>query len=438
MSFESLGLDAAILKAVADQGYTEPTPIQKASIPTIIEGQDVIGVAQTGTGKTAAFTLPLLTKLVRTKSGAHQGKVRCLILAPTRELVVQIAENVAAYSRYAGATVATCYGGVSERPQIAALRRGCDFLIATPGRLLDLGGQGHGDFSAVEYLVLDEADRMLDMGFLPAINTIVRALPKERQTLMFSATLSREIETLTKQYQRNPALIEVGRRSNPAETVTQLLYECPGALKQVMLHHLLKDEALKMVLVFARTKHGADRICRKLQGEDISCAAIHANRSQSQRQRALQAFKNGEIRVLVATDIASRGIDVDGITHVFNFDFPDQLEDYVHRIGRTGRALATGTAITFVTREDLGELRRLERIVGKHLHCGKLPGFDYTQQAPARTPEDFQRYQDPRAGAHNSEREGRPQGGRHGGYRASQGNYRPFGRPGTRRQGGPK
>ena len=276
------------------------------------------------------------------------------------------------------------------------------------------------------------------MGFLPAINTIVRALPKERQTLMFSATLSREIETLTKQYQRDPQLIEVGRRSNPAETVTQLLYECPGALKQVMLHHLLKDEALKMVLVFARTKHGADRICRKLQGEDISCAAIHANRSQSQRQRALQAFKNNEIRVLVATDIASRGIDVDGITHVFNFDFPDQLEDYVHRIGRTGRALATGTAITFVTREDLGELRRLERIVGKHLHCGKLQGFDYTQQAPPRTPEDFQRHQDPRAGAHHSEREGRPQGGRHGGYRASQGNYRPFGRPGTRRSGGPK
>ena len=438
MPFKSLGLDASILKAVADQGYTEPTPIQKASIPTIIEGKDVIGVAQTGTGKTAAFTLPLLTKLVRSKNSTHQGRVRCLILAPTRELVVQIAENVAAYSRYAGATVATCYGGVSERPQIAALRRGCDFLIATPGRLLDLGGQGHGDFSAVEYLVLDEADRMLDMGFLPAINTIVRALPKERQTLMFSATLSREIETLTKQYQRDPQLIEVGRRTSPAETVTQLLYECPGALKQVMLHHLLKDEALKCVLVFARTKHGADRVCRKLQGEDISCAAIHANRSQSQRQRALQAFKNGEVRVLVATDIASRGIDVDGISHVFNFDFPDQLEDYVHRIGRTGRALATGTAITFVTREDLGELRRLERIVGKHLHCGKLQGFDYTQQAPPRTPEDFQRHQDPRAGSHNSEREGRPQGGRHGGFRASQGNYRPFGRPGTRRSGGPK
>jgi ATP-dependent RNA helicase RhlE len=438
MPFASLGLDASILKAVADQGYTEPTPIQKAAIPSVIEGVDVIGIAQTGTGKTAAFTLPLLTRLLRTANNTHQGRVRCLILAPTRELVVQIAENVAAYSRYSGAVVATCYGGVSERPQIAALRRGCDFLIATPGRLLDLGSQGHGDFSAVECLVLDEADRMLDMGFLPAINTIVRALPPERQTLMFSATLSREIETLTKQYQRSPKLIEVGRRSNPAETVTQLLFECPGALKQVMLHHLLKDEAMNMVLVFARTKHGADRVCRKLDGDGISCAAIHANRSQAQRQRALQAFKNGEIRVLVATDIASRGIDVDGISHVVNFDFPDQIEDYVHRIGRTGRALSTGTAITFITREDLGDLRRLERIVGKHLHCGKLPGFDYTQQAPARTPEDFQRHQDPRAGAHHSEREGRPQGGRNGGYRAAQGSYRPFGRPGTRRSGGPK
>ncbi|MSR72875.1 MAG: DEAD/DEAH box helicase [Opitutales bacterium] len=439
MPFASLGLDASILKAVADQGYTDPTPIQKATIPIILEGTDVIGIAQTGTGKTAAFTLPILTRLVRTKSNTHKAKVRCLILAPTRELVVQIAENVAAYSRYSGATVATCYGGVSERPQIAALRKGCDFLIATPGRLLDLGSQGHGDFSGIECLVLDEADRMLDMGFLPAINTIVRALPKERQTLMFSATLSREIETLTKQYQREPKLIEVGRRSNPAETVTQLLYECPSSLKQVMLNQLLKDEEnFKMVLVFARTKHGADRVCRKLEADKIHCAAIHANRSQAQRQRALQAFKNGEVRVLVATDIASRGIDVDGISHVVNFDFPDQLEDYVHRIGRTGRALAKGTAITFITRENQGDLRRLERIIGKHLHCGKLKDFDYSQQAPARQPDDFVRERDPRAGAHNSERSGRPQGGRHGGFRAAQGKYRPFGRPGTRRTGGPK
>jgi ATP-dependent RNA helicase RhlE len=444
MSFESLGLDAAILKAVADQGYTEPTPIQKATIPVILEGTDVIGIAQTGTGKTAAFTLPLITKLLRTKSGAHRGLVRCLILAPTRELVVQIAENVNAYSRYAGLSVATCYGGVGERPQIAALRAGCDILVATPGRLLDLGRQGHGNFGALEYLVLDEADRMLDMGFLPAIKTIVRALPKERQTLLFSATLSREIEALTSQFQRSPKILEIGRRSNPAETVTQLLFECPGALKQVMLHHLLANPELKMetVLVFARTKHGADRICRKLAGADIPCAAIHANRSQSQRQRALQAFKNGEVRVLVATDIASRGIDVDGISHVVNFDFPDALEDYVHRIGRTGRALATGTAITFITREDYSELRRLERIVGKHLHCGKLPGFDYTQQAPARTPEDFQRDVDPRARGgrpqHSQEGHQHPQGGRFGGQQAAQGRYRPFGRPGTRRQGGPR
>ncbi|MEY2822264.1 MAG: DEAD/DEAH box helicase [Opitutales bacterium] len=439
MSFDSLGLDAAILKAVAEQGYTEPTPIQKAAIPPVLEGSDVIGIAQTGTGKTAAFTLPILTRLLRAKSGAQRGRVRCLILAPTRELVVQIAENVSAYSRHARLAVATVYGGVGERPQIAALRAGCDVLIATPGRLLDLGGQGHGDFSAVECLVLDEADRMLDMGFLPAIQRIVRSLPASRQTLMFSATLSREIEALTQQFQRSPKLIEVGRRSNPAETVTQKLYECPGALKQAMLHHLLGDESMRMVLVFSRTKHGADRICRKLAAHGVQAAAIHANRSQGQRQRALQAFKNGEIRVLVATDIASRGIDVDGISHVVNFDFPDQLEDYVHRIGRTGRAEATGTAITFVTGEDLGELRRLERIVGKHLHCGRLPGFDYSQQAPARAPE-------PQDGERRMERRGQrgghgdhgPQGGRFGGRRAAQGDYRPYGHPGSRRRGGPR
>ena len=437
MTFNDLGLSAPILKAIAAQGYETPSPIQEKAIPAILQGHDIMAAAQTGTGKTAGFTLPILQRLDGGRR-AQPNHIRTLILTPTRELAAQVGESVALYGKHLSLTSAVVFGGVKINPQMMKLRKGVDILVATPGRLMDLYSQNAVKFTYVEVLVLDEADRMLDMGFLPAINTIVRALPKERQTLMFSATLSREIETLTKQYQREPQLIEVGRRSNPAETVTQLLYECPGALKQVMLHHLLKDEALKMVLVFARTKHGADRICRKLQGEDISCAAIHANRSQSQRQRALQAFKNNEIRVLVATDIASRGIDVDGISHVFNFDFPDQLEDYVHRIGRTGRALATGTAITFVTREDLGELRRLERIVGKHLHCGKLQGFDYTQQAPPRTPEDFQRHQDPRAGAHNSEREGRPQGGRHGGFRASQGNYRPFGRPGTRRQGGPK
>ncbi|MFM7397760.1 MAG: DEAD/DEAH box helicase [Verrucomicrobiota bacterium] len=439
MTFDTLGLDAVILKAVAEQGYSEPTPIQKAAIPPVLEGLDVIGIAQTGTGKTAAFTLPLLTRLLRTKSGAHRGRVRCLILAPTRELVVQIAENVSAYSRHASLTVATVYGGVGERPQIAALRNGCDVLIATPGRLLDLGGQGHGDFSAVEYLVLDEADRMLDMGFLPAIQRIVRALPTSRQTLMFSATLSREIEALTHQFQRSPKLIEVGRRFNPAETVTQKLYECPGALKQAMLHHLLADESMRMVLVFSRTKHGADRICRKLAAHGVEAAAIHANRSQGQRQRALQAFKNGEIRVLVATDIASRGIDVDGISHVVNFDFPDQLEDYVHRIGRTGRAEATGTAITFVTGEDGGELRRLERIVGKHLHCGRMPGFDYSQQAPARAPEpqDGERRME-RRGQRGGHHDSGPQGGRFGGRRAAQGDYRPYGHPGSRRRGGPR
>jgi ATP-dependent RNA helicase RhlE len=390
MQFSELGLHEAVLRAVSEQGYTEPTPIQAAAIPPVLEGGDVIGIAQTGTGKTAAFTLPLLTRLAKGK--AAPGAVRALILAPTRELAVQIEENVRAYSRHLSLSVAVVFGGVGERSQISALRRGCDVLVATPGRLLDLGSQGHGDFRDLEVLVLDEADRMLDMGFLPSIRRIVRALPRDRQTLMFSATLSKEIEQLTSEFQNGPKLIQVGRRSNPAETVEQSFYECPSNLKQGLLTHLLGQPGWDTVLVFSRTKHGADRICRKLEQSGVEAVAIHANRSQSQRQRALEAFKSGRTRVLVATDIASRGIDVDGISHVVNFDFPDQLEDYVHRIGRTGRAQATGKSVTFITSEDLPELRRLERLIGKPIpRPGRAEGFDYaeaTRKAFAAPPTD--------------------------------------------------
>lgn len=382
MQFSELGLHEAVQKAVTEQGYTEPTPIQAAAIPPVLEGLDVIGIAQTGTGKTAAFTLPLLTRLANGK--AAPGTVRALVLAPTRELAVQIEENVRAYSRHLPLSVACVYGGVGERPQITALRKGCDLLVATPGRLLDLAAQGHGDFRSLEVLVMDEADRMLDMGFLPSIRRIVRALPRTRQTLMFSATLSKEIEQLTTEFQRTPKLIQVGRRSNPAETVEQMFYECPHNLKQGLLTFLLGQPGWESVLVFSRTKHGADRICRKLAGAGIESVAIHANRSQSQRQRALEAFKSGRMRVLVATDIASRGIDVDGITHVVNFDFPDQLEDYVHRIGRTGRAQASGKSVTFITGEDLSDLRRLERLIGKPIpRPGRPEGFDYAEATRA-------------------------------------------------------
>src|SRR5882724_9341242 len=320
MSFGPLGLDAKILQAVSEAGYTEPTPIQTAAIPPIIAGNDLIGIAQTGTGKTAAFTLPILTKLAALPPGQRRTKV--LVIAPTRELVVQIEENVKAYAKHLPLTVATVFGGVGEQPQIRALRSGTDVVVACPGRLLDLMGQRCADFSQLKFLVLDEADRMLDMGFLPSIRRIVQQLPKQRQTLMFSATLSKEIESLTHEFQRAPKVVQIGRRANPAETVTQLVYEIPKHLKTPLLLHLLREPQMNMVLVFSRMKHSADRLARQLEQKGIATATLHSNRSQGQRLKALKDFKSGAVRVLVATDIAARGIDVDGISHVVNFDFP--------------------------------------------------------------------------------------------------------------------
>ena len=377
MPFRILGLDANILKAVQEAGYTEPTPIQAAAIPPILAGHDLIGIAQTGTGKTAAFVLPILAKLASMIDGGPRRRTRALVVAPTRELVVQIEENVRAYAKHLPLRMATVYGGVGERPQIDALRSGVDLVVATPGRLLDLMQQRHADFTALQFLVLDEADRMLDMGFLPSIRQIVRALPQKRQTLLFSASLSREIEGLTHEFQRAPKTIQIGRRANPAETVTQFVYEVPKHLKPALLAHLLRDPKLDMVLVFSRMKHGADRIARKLEMSGIKTATLHSNRSQNQRLKALKDFKSGAVRVLVATDIAARGIDVDGISHVVNYDFPMHPEDYVHRIGRTGRAHAVGDAISFVTGEDRDELRALERFIGRGIVRKRAEGFDY-------------------------------------------------------------
>jgi ATP-dependent RNA helicase RhlE len=381
MSFRILGLDAKILQAVQEAGYTEPTPIQTAAIPPIIAGNDLIGIAQTGTGKTAAFTLPILTKLAAQPPGQRRG-TRVLVIAPTRELTVQIEENVKIYAKYLPLTVATVFGGVGEHPQIRALRAGTDVIIACPGRLLDLMGQRCADFSQLQFLVLDEADRMLDMGFLPSIKRIVQQLPKQRQTLMFSATLSREIETLTHEFQRAPKVVQIGRRANPAETVTQLVYEVPKHLKTALLLHLLREPQMNMTLVFSRMKHSADRLARQLEQKGIPTATLHSNRSQNQRLKALKDFKSGAVRVLVATDIAARGIDVDGISHVVNYDFPMHVEDYVHRIGRTGRAHAVGDAISFVTPEDHAELRALERFIGRGIVRKKAEGFNYSVSLP--------------------------------------------------------
>jgi ATP-dependent RNA helicase RhlE len=431
MPFRALVLNPKILQAVQEAGYTEPTPIQAAAIPQILAGHDLIGIAQTGTGKTAAFTLPMLTKLSAViGNGSHRG-TRALVVAPTRELVLQIEENVKAYGRHLPLRVATVFGGVGEQPQINALRAGTHLIIACPGRLLDLMGRRCADFSGLQYLVLDEADRMLDMGFLPSIRQIVRQLPQKRQTLLFSATLSKEIESLTHEFQRAPKLVQIGRRSNPAETVTQLVYEVPKHLKPALLVHLLRDPGMDMVLVFSRMKHGADRIARNLEQKGIRTATLHSNRSQNQRLKALKDFKSGAVRVLVATDIAARGIDVDGISHVVNYDFPMHSEDYVHRIGRTGRAHAVGDAISFVTPEDHGELRALERFIGRGIVRKKAEGFNYAVAAPAWEPADRQRQQQRPQGS-SSHPGSAPGGGvRHGGHghsgQRSHGHSRRFG-----------
>ncbi|MGD9896385.1 MAG: DEAD/DEAH box helicase [Candidatus Methylacidiphilaceae bacterium] len=382
MPFRNLALSSPVLEAIREAGYTEPTPIQSAAIPPILAGRDLIGIAQTGTGKTAAFAWPILTKLSAEPQSGSRCAPRALVLAPTRELAAQIQENIRAYGKHLSLRTASVFGGVSEQPQIQALRSSLDILVACPGRLIDLHGQGYGDLSAIRCLVLDEADRMLDMGFLPAIRQIVKKLPRERQTLLFSASLSPEIESLTREFLRSPKLVEIGRRANPAETVTQFVYEVAPHLKTALLSHLLKDPQFDTVLVFARTKHRADRLAHQIERTGIKTATLHSNRSQSQRMRALRDFKAGAARVLVATDIAARGIDVDGISHVINFDLPQNPEDYVHRIGRTGRAHAIGDAISFVTPEDRGALRSLERFLGRGIPRKLAEGFDHAAPTP--------------------------------------------------------
>ena len=378
MSFETLGLGPKLLQTVADAGYVTATPIQHSAIPHILGGRDLIGIAQTGTGKTAAFALPIVERVSQTPQ--HGRAPRVLVVAPTRELAAQIDEAFRMLGRRHHIRCATVFGGVGEQPQIQALRRGVDVVVATPGRLIDLMDSGHVSLASVSTLVLDEADRMLDMGFLPQIRRIVAKVPTKRQTLLFSATLSKDIEKIASELLHNPQTIEIGRRTNPAETVEQFLYPVPKSRKVDLLIRLLHDSSLDSVLVFSRTKHGADKIARKLIDAGIATATLHSNRSQSQRTSALAAFRNGRVRVLVATDIAARGIDVEGITHVINFDFPMHPEDYIHRIGRTGRAEAEGDAISFVTPEDEEYVRLLEKTTRKSVKRNRVEGFDYSER----------------------------------------------------------
>ena len=372
MTFDALGLSTELLSAVRDAGYAHPTPIQEQAIPLILKGRDIMGLAQTGTGKTAAFTLPMVDRLL---SGPRRTRV--LVLTPTRELCVQVEESIRKYSRHSALSVVSVYGGVPLDPQEKKLRAGVDIVVATPGRLIDHLDRQNVVFDDLEVLVLDEADRMLDMGFAPQINRIVSDVPRYRQTLLFSATMPPEVEALARKYLRKPIVVQVGRRSSAASTVAHAVYPVPRERKSSLLAELLRAEKLDSVLVFTRTKHGADRVVRHLQREGIHATAMHADKTQPQRTKALHDFKTGKVRVLVATDIAQRGLDITGITHVINYDVPQQAEDYVHRIGRTGRAAREGDAFTFMAPDEIAMVKQIERIVGQQIPRISVPGYDF-------------------------------------------------------------
>ncbi|MEO6255036.1 MAG: DEAD/DEAH box helicase [Ferruginibacter sp.] len=364
MPFKKLDLIDPILKALSTEGYTTPTPIQAQSIPLILEERDLLGCAQTGTGKTAAFAIPILQLLYKNKTeerGPH--KIKVLILTPTRELAIQIDESFAAYGKHTGLSHTVIFGGVSQLHQTNILRRGVDILVATPGRLLDLIGQGFIDLKFLKIFVLDEADRMLDMGFIHDVKRIITKLPAKRQTLFFSATMPPEIQKLANVLLTNPAKVEVTPASSTVDAIEQSLYHVDKPNKPNLLLYLLKDKAIVTALVFTRTKHGADKVVKFLHRNEITAAAIHGNKSQNARQNALSNFKSGHLRVLVATDIAARGIDIDDLTHVINFELPNVPETYVHRIGRTGRAGNTGIAISFCDAEERGELKDIQKLI---------------------------------------------------------------------------
>jgi len=372
VTFADLGLAPPLLDALREAGYERPTPIQREAIPLALTGRDLIGLAQTGTGKTASFTLPMVHRLL-----GGPRRTRVLVLTPTRELCLQVEESVRKYSKHAPVDCIPVYGGVGYEPQERALRNGVDVVVATPGRLLDHLEKRNVDFTYLETLVLDEADRMLDMGFAPQINRIVEQIPRYRQTLLFSATMPPEVEALGRKYLRKPVVVQVGRRSGAAKTVTHAVYPVPRHRKNDLLVHLLKADEHDSVLVFTRTKSGADRVVRDLSQAGIQAGAMHADKSQRERMSALEDFKSGKLRVLVATDIAQRGLDISGITHVINFDVPQQPEDYVHRIGRTGRAASTGDAYTFMSTEEIGMVRTSERTIGQEIPRVSVPGFDF-------------------------------------------------------------
>ena len=385
VSFDQFDLAPQVLQAVHDAGYTHPTPIQAQAIPLALAGRDIIGLAQTGTGKTAGFTLPivhrLLTEPLVDEKGEQLRRVRALILVPTRELAAQVEESFRKYGKHSDLRVIPIYGGVSMDAQLKTLKQGVDVVVATPGRLIDHMERETVSLSDLEVLVLDEADRMLDMGFAPQLNRIVREVPPYRQTLLFSATMPPEVEALARKYLRKPLVVQVGRRSETASGVTHAVYPVAHSKKTDLLVELLKNFDMESVLIFTRTKHGADRVVSHLADGGVKATAMHADKSQGERTRALEDFKQGKIRVLVATDIAQRGLDVTGISHVINYDVPQQPEDYVHRIGRTGRAAASGDAFTFMSPDEISMVRTIERVIGQQIPRISVPGFDFGTSA---------------------------------------------------------
>lgn len=375
MSFNSLGLSDALLKAVSKQGYTTPSPIQQKAIPLILERKDVLASAQTGTGKTAGFTLPMLQILSQGQQ-LRQRPIRALVLTPTRELAAQVYDNVKSYSAYLDIKSMVIFGGVNQKPQVATLRQGVDILIATPGRLLDLHNQRLLSLNSIEILVLDEADRMLDMGFLRDIKKIMALMPAKRQNLLFSATFSKEIKALANDILHHPVLVEATPENSTVDAIEQKVYRVAKGLKTGLLIKLISEGNWEQVLVFTRTKHGANKLTQKLNGSNISALAIHGNKSQGARTKALDGFKKGTIKVLVATDIAARGLDIPLLPHVVNFELPNIPEDYVHRIGRTGRAGASGEAVSLVSADETSFLRDIEKLVGERIPSEVIEGFE--------------------------------------------------------------
>ena len=384
MSFSSLGLSEQLVRATADQGYETPSPIQAKAIPSILSGKDVLAGAQTGTGKTAGFTLPLLQRLHQANRKRQPKQVRALVLTPTRELAAQVHESVEEYSAHLPMRSAVVFGGVGINPQISRLRGGLDILVATPGRLLDLSQQGAVDLSQLEILVLDEADRMLDMGFIHDIKRVLKLIPSQRQTLLFSATFSKDIQALAQQFLRDPELIQVTPENTTSERIEQRVYMVDKRRKRELLSWMIGDGNWTQVLIFTRTKHGANRLTQKLEKDGITAAAIHGNKSQGARTRALADFKAGEVRVLVATDIAARGLDIKQLPQVVNFELPNVPEDYVHRIGRTGRAGESGHALSLVSADEGKMLAGIERLIKKQLPRTEVEGFEPTNNLPLK------------------------------------------------------